>query len=330
MITSNSLDQGSKVLNSSSSECSQEHSLVVSGVEFSPSFLKVWLCPGGCVWLAALTVSAADPHQPATPSDSVPTPIPPSPAIPTFLLVLHLGCTDQRGACLPRSPPPRTTRQIPPPLPPRPEWVPTIHILTHGRPPTTTHHIAYSTSICSHGHADAVLLFSAMLHCHNTHILAFISLFFVQSDTQNSLHSKIVNISCLLLIPWEGGIIIGSYRLSVHSPYLLLVHVLSDLIRPVTFLLAAAVEIQICEWHLRSKKVLSCFTVWQCGCFKALQSSWFSSRFQSFLLLFICSLQGCRLTPYPGVCMVVLLLSWASAQRADHAERINTCCRQTD
>lgn len=32
---------------------------------------------------------------------------------------------DQRGACLPRSPPTRTTRhQTPPPLPPKPEWVP--------------------------------------------------------------------------------------------------------------------------------------------------------------------------------------------------------------
>lgn len=80
-----------------------------------------------------LIVLAPDPHiQPATPSSTKSAPAPYHP-LPPFLLVVHPGCTDQRGACLPRSPPPRTTRQTPPPLPPRPEWVPTIYILTHGR-----------------------------------------------------------------------------------------------------------------------------------------------------------------------------------------------------
>lgn len=49
------------------------------------------------------------------------------------------------GACLPRSPPPRTARhQTPPPLPPRPEWVPAICTLTHKyilSPSLCIHHI---------------------------------------------------------------------------------------------------------------------------------------------------------------------------------------------
>lgn len=60
------------------------------------------------------------------------------------------GSIDQRGACLPRSPPPRTTRhQTPPPLPPKPEWVPAMCILTHEGTllPALTTCIAHPTSI---------------------------------------------------------------------------------------------------------------------------------------------------------------------------------------
>lgn len=57
----------------------------------------------------------------------------------------------QGGACFPRSPPPRTRHLIPPPLQPRPEWVPPIYTLTHSYtlPPPICflHHTSHPISI---------------------------------------------------------------------------------------------------------------------------------------------------------------------------------------
>lgn len=89
-----------------------------------------------CTHPSTCPIGPAHPAPPCPLFDPSPRPLPwlppappPSSCVGVWLVG---GCIDQRGACLPRSPPPRTTRhQTPPPLPPRPEWVPAMCILTH-------------------------------------------------------------------------------------------------------------------------------------------------------------------------------------------------------
>lgn len=77
-------------------------------------------------------VQAANPHiQPAL-HLNCPHPSTCSPTLLCCGVCSVRGCIDQGMLVSPRSPPPRTTRhQTPPPMLPRPEWVPTIYTLTH-------------------------------------------------------------------------------------------------------------------------------------------------------------------------------------------------------